>query len=85
MKENIRPAIIKIYIGNELKAKIKATANLNDMTLTELFMDALFEKYPHLLSTGKESEDIYDFINRVVKDSKPIISPIIELSDEDIQ
>ena len=85
MKENKRPAIIKIYIGNELKAKIKATAYLNDMTLTELFMDALFEKHPHLLSTGKESEDIYSFINRVVKDSKPIISPVIELSDDDVK
>lgn len=84
MEENTRLAIIKIHIGHQLKAKIKATANLNDMTLTELFMDALFEKYPYLLSSGKESEDIYGFINRVVKDSKPIISPVIEIS-EDIQ
>ena len=83
MRETTRPAIIKIHIGNELKAKIKATANLNDMTFTELFMDALFEKYPHLLSNENKSEDIYDFINRVAADSKPIISPIIQLSEDE--
>ena len=55
MRENTRPAIIKIYIGDELKARIKATASLHNMTFTELIMDALYEKYPHIRMSGKKN------------------------------
>lgn len=55
MRENTRPAIIKIYIGDELKARIKATASLHNMTFTELIMDALYEKYPHIRMNGQRT------------------------------
>ena len=48
MKENNRNAIIKLYVGDGMKARLKATCSLNDMTFTEFFMDAVFSKYPYL-------------------------------------
>ena len=58
MKENNRNAIIKLYVGDGLKAKIKATSSLNDMTFTELFMDALFAKHPHLALRKVETKEV---------------------------
>ena len=55
MRENTRPAIIKIYIGDELKARIKATASLHNMTFTELILDALYEKHPHIRMNGQKT------------------------------
>ena len=48
MKESNRNAIIKLYVGDGMKARLKATCSLNDMTFTEFFMDAVFSKYPYL-------------------------------------
>ena len=57
MKENNRNAIIKLYVRDELKAKLKATASLNNMTFTDLFIDAVFEKYPYLATKDNESKE----------------------------
>ena len=48
MNETNRNAIIKLYVGDNMKARLKATCSLNDMTFTEFFMDAVFSKYPWL-------------------------------------
>ena len=48
MKETNRNTIIKLYVGDNMKARLKATCSLNDMTFTEFFMDAVFAKYPYL-------------------------------------
>ena len=48
MKESDRNAIIKLYVGDGMKARLKATCSMKDMTFTEFFMDAVFTKYPWL-------------------------------------
>ena len=42
MKEKNRNAIIKLYVGDGMKARLKATCSLNDMTFAVFFMDAVF-------------------------------------------
>lgn len=58
MKESNRNAIIKLYVGDGLKAKLKATASLHDMTFTEFFMDAVFAKYPYLALRKVETKEV---------------------------
>ena len=58
MKESNRNAIIKLYVGDGLKAKLKATASLHDMTFTEFFMDAVFAKYPYLELRKVETKEV---------------------------
>lgn len=58
MRETDRNATIKIYVGDGLKAKLKATASLNDMTFTEFFLDAVFAKYPYLATRKVEVKEV---------------------------
>lgn len=48
MNSQIGMATIKFIVHDTMKAKLKATAALNDMTMGDLFMDAVLEKYPYL-------------------------------------
>lgn len=48
MNNQIRAATIRFIVHDTMKAKLKATAALNNMTMGDLFMDAVLEKYPYL-------------------------------------
>ncbi len=48
MNSQIRMTTIKFFVHDTMKAKLKATAALNSMTMGDLFMDAVLEKYPYL-------------------------------------
>ena len=48
MSNQISTSIVKVKIHNSMKAKLKATAALNDMTMSGLLLDAVLEKYPYL-------------------------------------
>lgn len=50
MKKEIQLVPVKFVVSSTMKAKLKATAALNDTTLRQLFMDAVLEKYPFLIS-----------------------------------
>ncbi len=48
MNNQMNTSIVKVKIHNSIKAKLKATAALNDMTMSGLLLDAVLEKYPYL-------------------------------------
>ena len=48
MRKNIKFVPVKFVVSDTMKAKLKATAALNDMTLGDMFMGAVLEKYPFL-------------------------------------
>ena len=56
MRKNIKFVPVKFVVSDTMKAKLKATAALNDMTLGDMFMGAVLEKYPFL--TTQLTEDI---------------------------
>lgn len=58
MSNKIQMATIKFLVHDTMKAKLKATAALNNMTMGDLFMDAVLEKYPYLINeVGKGGND----------------------------
>ena len=50
MSNQIQTSTVKFMVHNKMKAKLKATAALNNVTLGTLFMNAVLEKYPYLTS-----------------------------------
>lgn len=69
MEKSTHLVPIKFIVSSTMKAKLKATAALNDMTLGDMFMGAVLEKYPFLKT--KLTEDI----------CQPEIK-LVEISDE---
>lgn len=65
MKKNIKFVPVKFVVSSTMKAKLKATAALNDMTLGNMFMDAVLEKYPFLKT--KLTEDTYQPENKLTE------------------
>lgn len=58
MSNQIKMATVKVLVHDTMKAKLKATAALNSMTMGDLFMDAVLEKYPYLKKeVGKGGND----------------------------
>lgn len=56
MERTIHLVPVKFIISSTMKAKLKATAALNNMTIGDMFMDAVLEKYPFL--KNKPTDDI---------------------------
>lgn len=44
----MKVSMIKFAVYDSMKAKLKATAALNNKTMGDFFMDAVLEKYPYL-------------------------------------
>ena len=65
MRKNIKFVPVKFVVSSTMKAKLKATAALNDMTLGDMFMDAVLEKYPFLKT--KLTEDTYHPENKLTE------------------
>lgn len=48
MNKQIQMSTVKFIVNHRMKAKLKATAALNNVTIGDLFMTAVLEKYPYL-------------------------------------
>ncbi|MBP3627179.1 MAG: hypothetical protein J6J39_03920 [Clostridia bacterium] len=67
---NIHLAPVKFDVSIKMKAKLKATAALNDMTLKDLFMDAVLEKYPFLINKSTEESELQKELDGIAKELK---------------
>ena len=61
---------IKFIVSSTMKAKLKATAALNDTTIGDMFMSAVLEKYPFLLNKSVEEEKLQKQLDEIAKELK---------------
>ena len=75
MEKSTHLVPIKFIVSSTMKAKLKATAALNDMTIGDMFMSAVLEKYPILINKSVEEDKLQkqvDEISRELKQSSNI-------------
>lgn len=70
MEKPINLVPIKFIVNSTMKAKLKATAALNDMTIGDLFMNAVLEKYPFLLNKSVEEDKLQKQLDEISKELK---------------
>lgn len=70
MDRTIHLVPVKFIISSTMKAKLKATAALNNMTIGDMFMDAVLEKYPFLLNKSVEDDKLQRQLDEIAKELK---------------
>ncbi len=70
MEKPINLVPVKFIISSTMKAKLKATAALNDMTIGDMFMDAVLEKYPFLVTKAVEEDKLQKQLDEISKELK---------------
>lgn len=70
MEKPINLVPIKFIVNSTMKAKLKATAALNDMTIGDMFMDAVLEKYPFLVTKAVEEDKLQKQLDEISKELK---------------
>lgn len=70
MEKPIHFVPIKFIVNSTMKAKLKATAALNDMTIGDMFMDAVIEKYPFLVNKAVEESKLQKQLDEISRELK---------------
>lgn len=70
MEKSTHLVPIKFIVSSTMKAKLKATAALNDMTIGDMFLSAVFEKYPFLLNKSLEDDKLQKQLDEISKELK---------------
>ena len=70
MEKPINLVPIKFIVNSTMKAKLKATAALNDMTIGDMFMDAVLEKYPFLVTKVVEEDKLQKQLDEISQELK---------------
>lgn len=72
MEKSTHLVPIKFIVSSTMKAKLKATAALNDMTIGDMFMSAVLEKYPFLLNKSVEDGKLQKQLDEIAKELKQV-------------
>lgn len=70
MEKPINLVPIKFIVNSTMKAKLKATAALNGMTIGDMFMDAVLEKYPFLVNKAVEEDKLQKQLDEISQELK---------------
>ena len=70
MERTIHLVPVKFIISSTMKAKLKATAALNNMTIGDMFMDAVHEKYPFLVNKAVEEDKLQKQLDEISQELK---------------
>lgn len=80
MEKPNRLVPIKFIVNSTMKAKLKATAALNDMTIRDMFMDAVLEKYPFLINKSPEEDKAQKELDEIAKELKQTNNPKVNIN-----
>lgn len=72
MEKSTHLVPVKFIVSSTMKAKLKATAALNDMTIGDMFLSAVFEKYPFLLNKSLEDDKLQKQLDEIARELKQV-------------